>query len=220
MPTITPPELMEKIAERIQELERDIQKLAWRWSRDCPNDCDDLAQEVRLAIYHKLVEAPDSPRTHLFREAKQAILDYRRKGKSVDGRLHRGFRRQVVWRLVSLDEPDVVPAEYSGLYFRPHQLRPVEDLALAKVAFETMMERLNEQQGQYLSLMLQGHNGLEVNALMGLTQWGGERLRKEVKLQAEDNMRPARAPTPPGPPRSARPPAPAAPADRAQENLF
>ena len=123
-------------------------------------------------------------------------MDYRRKGKSVDGKLHRSFRRQFVWAMVSLDAPEVVPAEYSGLYFRPHQLRPVEDLALAEVIYGELMGRLTGPQAQYLALRLQGLSFREVSALMGITEWGGRRLRAAIERQAQDILQEAPPCTP------------------------
>jgi DNA-directed RNA polymerase specialized sigma24 family protein len=148
------------IAERLQELEADIQRMARRWARDCPDDWEDLAQEARLAIYQQLKQDPETPRSHLMQHAKSQIVDYRELGKSVDGKLDRTYHRTTVWRLASLDaSPEVVGAEYSGLYFRSHRLRPVEDLALDRVTYGELRQRLTGQQAQYLSL--RGHD--EIN---------------------------------------------------------
>lgn len=195
IPKVTHPELLEKIAERIQELEPDIQKLARRWARDCPGDWEDLAQEAWMSIYLELVETPDRPSEYLFRVAQHEIQDYRRRGKSVDGKRHRSFNRSTVWVLVSLDAgADVVPAEYSGLYFKPHQLRPVEDLVLDQLTCEELVRRLTGQQAQYLSLLLQGYSCRQVDALMGVKPWRGERLRKEIQRQTRDFLQPSPAP--------------------------
>ncbi len=197
MSTMTAPGLLEKIGERIQELEPDIQKLARRWSMDHPDDWEDQAQEVRLAIYQKLEEEPDSPRNYLFQVAKRALIDYRRKGKSVDGKLHRDYGRRYVWLLVTLDgDPEVVPAEYSGLYVRPHQLRPVEDLALAEVVYGELVGRLTGPQARYLALRLQGLSFREVHALMGMTEWQGRGLRAGIKRQAREVLQEDAACTP------------------------
>jgi len=176
--------VLETIEDTLTNLDPEIQKLAKRWTGDCPDNWEDLAQEVRLAVYQKLKEQPDSPRNHLFQVAKRTIMDYRRRGKSVDGRLYKTFRRQFVWILASLDAPDAVVADRSNLYFKPHQLRPVEDLALTLVAYAELKGRLTAQQGQYLSLKLQGYNGREANVLLGLTRGQGERLRDEIREEA------------------------------------
>ena len=187
MPTVTPPELVNKIAERLQELEPDIQRMARRWARDCPDDWEDLAQEARLAIYQQLKQDPETPRSHLMQQAKSQIVDYRELGKSVDGKLDRTYHRTTVWRLASLDAaPEVVGAEYSSLHFRSHRLRPVEDLALDRVTYGELRRRLTGQQAQYLSLRLQGYASREITAIMGVTRWGRHRLQEEIKEQARD----------------------------------
>lgn len=196
MPSLTPRELLEKIEGRIQELDGEIRTLARRWAWDCPDNWEDLAQEARCAIYQQLKQDPGCPRSYLFSHAKDAILDYRKKGASVDGKLDRTYHRTRVWQLASLDTgPEVVPAEYSGLYFKPHQLRPVEDLALADVVYGELVARLTGPQSQYLALRLQGYSGRQVDALMGVNQSRGARLRKEIKRQARDILQPAPAPT-------------------------
>ena len=184
MSTITRPEVVERIEETLTKLDPEIRKLARRWTGDCPDAWEDLAQELRLAVYQKLKEQPDSPRSHLFQVAKRKIIDYRRKGSSVDGRLYLDFRRQFVWALVSLDAPDAVVAERSNLHFKPHQLRPVEDLALILVAYGDLMGRLTKQQRQYLSLKLQGFNGRQADRLLGLSEHKGQRVRREVQEEA------------------------------------
>jgi len=195
MPTITPPELLEKpiacrrdeIEARIQELDGEIRTLARRWAWDCPGDWEDLAQEACCAIYQQLKQDPACPSSYLFQHAKQAILDYRKKGSSVDGKLDRTYHRTRVWRLVSLDaDPGVELADNGSLYFKPHQPRPVEDLALSRVVAGQLMGRLSEQQSRYLNLKLQGYTHREANELLGLTQRQGESLRKEIKRQASD----------------------------------
>lgn len=180
---------MESVDETLTELDPDIQNLAKRWARDCPDAWEDLAQEARLAIYLELKEKPACPRNHLFRRAKHEILDYRKKGKSVDGKLDKTYKRKHIWGLASLDaDPVVVVAASSNLYFKPHQLRPVEDLALTRVAYAELRSRLTEQQRQYLSLRLQGYNRREADVLLGLSPRQGERLRDEIRKEAGNTL--------------------------------
>jgi DNA-directed RNA polymerase specialized sigma24 family protein len=201
MSTLTRPdpsaEGLETIEETLTKLEPEIRKLAKHWSRDCPDNWEDLAQIARVAIYLELKEKPESPRTHLFRQAKHEILDYRKMGKSVDGKLDKTYKRKHIWGMVSLDaedsapiaigvgaDPVVVVAARSNLYFKPHQLRPVEDLALTRVAFEELRGRLTEQQRQYLALRLQGYKQREAEVLLGLSPRRGACLRDEVRKEA------------------------------------
>jgi DNA-directed RNA polymerase specialized sigma24 family protein len=184
MSTITRPEVLDTIEETLTKLDPEIQKLAKRWSRDCPDVWEDLAQVARVAVYLELKAKPASPRTHLFRQAKHEILNYRKLGKSVDGKLDKTYRRQFVWALASLDAPDAVVADRSNLYFKPHQLRPVEDLALTLVAYGELRARLTAQQGQYLSLRLQGYSVREADVLLRVTRGQGGRLRDEIREEA------------------------------------
>jgi DNA-directed RNA polymerase specialized sigma24 family protein len=177
---------MTTIEETLAEFDQDIQNLARHWSRECPAEWEDLAQEARVAIYLELKAKPDSSRRHLFHEAKFKILTYRTKGSSVDGRLHPGFRGHRVWPLVRLDAPYVVVADRSNPYFKPHQLRPVEDLALTLVAYGELKERLTEQQALYLSLRLQGFNGRAAGRVLGLSKEQVQRLRHEIQEEAEE----------------------------------
>jgi DNA-directed RNA polymerase specialized sigma24 family protein len=96
VPTVTPPGLSDKFWARIQELEPDIQRMVRHWSWDCPDSWEDLAQEARLAIYLQLKQDPETPRNHLMQHAKSAILHYRQRGRSVDGKLNRIARRSHV----------------------------------------------------------------------------------------------------------------------------
>ena len=190
MSSTTSAEPIAKIEEVITKLDPDIQRLAKHWARNCPDDWEDLAQEARLGVYQKLKENPACPRHHLFHHAKSKILDYRKKGASVDGKLHQTHRRSHVWELVSLDaNPAGVSAQNSSLYSKPHQPRhqprPVEDQAVTWVAYGELRERLTDQQRQYLSMRLQGYECREADIALGLSRTQGERLRIKVQRQAE-----------------------------------
>ena len=178
---------MNKIAERLQELEPDIKRMARRWSWNCPDDREDLAQEARLAIYQQLKQDPETPRSHLMQHAKNGILHYRQRGRSVDGKLYPTARRSHVWEIVSLDaDPGMELIDDGSPYFRAHQLRPVEDLALDRETYKEITRRLSEQQAQYLALKLQGYASRQIVELMGMTQWGGHCLRQQIRRQAGD----------------------------------
>ncbi|MBI1880425.1 MAG: hypothetical protein HYR94_19785 [Chloroflexi bacterium] len=73
---------------------------------DDPMLAEDLAQQAREAVIRQLREDPDCPYSHLINKARDAILRYRQKGKSVDGLLYqRGRARQ--YNIFSFDEPIV-----------------------------------------------------------------------------------------------------------------
>ena len=107
----------------------------------------------------------------------------------MDGKLHRTHRRSHVWELVSLDaNPAEMLVENSSLYFMPHQPRPVEDLALTRVAYGELSGRLTEQQRRYLRLRLQGYLCQEADRLLGLSRTQGERVRGEVQREAAKTL--------------------------------
>jgi len=187
MTNVTPPGLVEGFEETINQLDAEVQQMARHWAKDCPDAWEDLAQEARLAIYLELKVNPAAPRSHLFQRAKHEILDYRKKGKSVDGKLHRTFKRPFVWPLVSLDAPGVL-ADNSSLYFRSHQLSPVEEVVLARWAHSVMRARLSETADQYLCLKLHGYSWREAEILLGLTLSQGQWLREEIKREAKDTF--------------------------------
>ena len=173
--------LLERIEQRLEDLDKGIQSMARTWARDDPDVWEDLAQEGRLAIYLELRANPDSPDAHLFQRAKHVILDYRKQGKSVDGKLHRTFGRPHVWILTSLDaNPKVL------LVFRSRWANPVQDQALARVTYDELRERLTGQQARYLALRLQGYQGKEVDFLLDLTKKQGFYLRKKIKRVAQE----------------------------------
>ena len=179
----------------MEALEPEIKKLAMRWSKDSPDDWEDLAQEARLAIYQELKDKPDSPRRHLFRRAKHEILDARKKGKSVDGRRHKTFKRRFVWALVSLDvDLDGALTAEASLYFHTWQTSPVEDMAITKVVCGELQRLLTTIENSYLSLLLQGYRHLEANALLGLNAVEGYSVRRSIREKARDILSDAEPP--------------------------
>ena len=48
----TGPPYLDGIGAILEALDPEIKQLAMRWSRDSPDDWEDLAQEARLGIYH------------------------------------------------------------------------------------------------------------------------------------------------------------------------
>ena len=194
-----PPPYTDAIGAILEALEPEIKKLAMRWSKDSPDDWEDLAQEARLAIYQELKDKPDSPRTHLFRRAKHEILDARKKGKSVDGRRHKTFKRSFVWALVSLDvDLDGALTAEASLYFHTWQTSPVEDMAITKVVCGELQRLLTTIEDSYLSLMLQGYRHLEANALLGLNAVEGYGVRRSIREKARDILSDAEPPVTPG----------------------
>jgi len=178
---------MSKEEEILEWLESDIRKLAKNWSRDRPDAWEDLAQEARLGIFQELREKPDSPHTHLFRRAKQEILDYRKRGKSVDGKLDKTYKRQFVWDLASLDaDPTYILGQTSSRYPRPWNQNPVEELAIANVSYSELRSKLSAAEDRYLSLKLQGYTKTEARTLLGLNRHQENRLVDSLREKAKE----------------------------------
>ena len=172
----------------LNQLEPDIRRLARHWSRDAASDVwEDVAQVARLAIVLELRKNPDSPRTHLFAQAKHRVLDYRKRGKSVDGRLNHRYKRDFRWHLVSLDG-ELAPLRDEGPspYFRPWQENPVEALVLARVMYSELQARLSETEARYLSLTLQGYPPRKVAGLLKLSQCRGQEVRVSIEGKARE----------------------------------
>lgn len=161
---------MFQVGDFLADYDDDIRKLARAWSRDSPDHWEDLAQEARLGIYQELREKPNSPRHHLFRRAKHEILDYRKRGKSVDGKLDKTYKRDKVWHLAIMDaDPGHVLSQTSSLHYRSRDRRPVEELAVSNLTYWELSKKLTDTEEQYLSLKLQGYNKKESRILLGLT---------------------------------------------------
>jgi hypothetical protein len=177
--------LMTREDDILQELDPDIQELARRWSRDRPSESEDLAQEARLAICQQLRENPYSSRKHLFRRAKHQILDYRKRGRSIDSKLNRSYKRGLTWEVVSLDfwPVDIIDT-LAGRYSASQELLPAEDLAIPRVLYSELRAQLTDTENRYLALRLQGYTCRETNTLLGLTAYQGVKVRQSIRLRA------------------------------------
>lgn len=169
----------------LQELDSDIRRLAKHWSRDNPDEWEDLAQEARLAVALELRYNRDAPRTYLFRRAKHEILDYRKRGKSVDSKLDKTYKRQHVWDLVRLNtHPTQVFIDNGSLYFRRHQPSSVEDEAVGRLAYQELRDILTPVEDSYLSLGLQGYSRTEATALLGLRPYQSRKVLSSIRVKA------------------------------------
>lgn len=160
--------------ETLRALDEEVKALARKWSKDKPEEWEDLAQEARIAIYQEVQGKPNSPRSHLLRRAKEAILDYRKRGKSVDTKRDKGYKRPFVWQVVSLEAGTEREVAHS----------PVEEAAVAQVSCEQFRASLSGLEDRYLSLRMQGYTWKEAEALLGLTPYQGARLRRSLRQKA------------------------------------
>ena len=176
---------------RLEQLEPDIRRLARRWARDKPDAADDLAQVARLAMWLMLKERPDAPVSHLMCKAKEDILDEKKLGRSVDGRLDPVTRRAFRWLIVSLDAPRLDGQEpladtlASGpVHAHNPWESPVEVEALGRLLYQALRELLTPREDALLTLLLMGYGPKGAGALLELTKQQAFRTRQAIQRKA------------------------------------
>lgn len=176
---------------RLEALEPAIQRTANFWCMGRPDVRDDLAQVARLAVWEELRRRPDASDLHLVYRAKQEILDEKKLGRSVDGRLDPVTRRSFRWLLVSLDAPRLDGQEpladtLASGPVRAHNLweSPVEEEALGRVLYQTLRELLTPREDALLALLLLGYQHKEIRALLGLTKQQVYRTHQSIQRKA------------------------------------
>jgi DNA-directed RNA polymerase specialized sigma24 family protein len=178
-------------AARLEQLEPNIRRLARRWSRGCVAYQEDLAQLARLAMWLMLKERPDAPVPHLIHRAKQEILDEKKLGRSVDGRLDPVTRRAFRWLIVSLDAPRLDGQEpladtLASGPVHAHNLweSPVEEEALGRILYQTLRDLLTPREDALLALLLLGYQHKEAGALLSLTKQQVHRTHQSIQRKA------------------------------------
>lgn len=174
---------------RLAEVEHIVQKMARKFSEDNPLVIEDLAQEAREAIIRKLRENPDCPTSHLVTKITGAIINYRRAGTSVDGKLNAHYFRPKPYRIVSIEGPAIgentAPTRTSLLSDRisdPYQpLRRTEQQALTNVMFAGLKDRLSPRDHLALTLRLQGITWKETGRRLKLSPYYLAKTRKRIK---------------------------------------
>ncbi|MDP3065063.1 MAG: sigma factor [Chloroflexota bacterium] len=176
---------------RLEQLEPDIKRLARRWCRDRPAAAEDLAQVARLAMWLMLKERPDAPVSHLMCKAKEDILDERKRGHSVDGRLDPVTRRSFRWLIESLDaprldgqEPLADALESGPVHAHNPWESPVEAEAVGRVLYHTLREDLTPREDALLTLLLIGYGPKGAGALLELTKQQAFRSQQAIQRKA------------------------------------
>ncbi|MDP3064807.1 MAG: hypothetical protein Q8O40_16645, partial [Chloroflexota bacterium] len=152
----------------------------------------DLAQVARLAMGHMLKERPDAPAPHRIYKAKQEILDQKKLGRSVAGRLDPVTRRAFRWLIVSLDAPppDGCHPLADSLASGPvhaHNLweSPVEEEALGRILYQTLRDLLTPREDVLLALLLLlGYGPKGAGHLLELTRQQTFRTQQAIQVKA------------------------------------
>ncbi len=154
--------------ERLAEVEGYIDRLAGRFSTDAPGQRDDLAQESRLRVLLELQKNPDCPESHLRTAAWDGVLQYRKRGKSIDGKINENGRSQT-WDTQSLDAPATDNGTPLGamLSEKTTTRRITEERALNRVQMDALREELGDEEQGVLAMRLNGARWQEVMEAMG-----------------------------------------------------
>lgn len=159
------------------------------YSRNAPDQKEDIAQIAREAVVEKLRDDPDCPVSHLKVRAKSAIINFRKQGKSVDGKLDESDRAKT-YDSFSLDAPVT-----ENSHTRRGELvgdapgfaqRITEERALNRVSMQHLRGQLSDQENQVLSMRLDGASWQEVVNSYG---YGAGDYRSPVRRRIEEAAR-------------------------------
>ena len=168
-------------AQRLHSIKEYIDYLAFVFSRDAPDLEEDIAQEARLAVTKKLRQDPDCHISHLKVKAKSGIRDYRRRGKSVDGKLNE-TGRQHPYEVFNIDQ--VVTEDGNTLIdtLNTHYLpfRITEARALHHVVLDQLRAQLSLEENQVLTLRLRGLSWLEVGEILSQGEKKMAQIREKM----------------------------------------
>ena len=171
---------------RLNEVEGFIQFKATNLSMGDPMLAEDLAQQAREAVIRRLREYPDCPYSHLVNKARDAILNYRKKGQSVD-RPYQGKRARQ-YQITSLDVPIASRANPSARAtalgeFLNHPNQPkrlTEERAITRVLFDTVRDQLSSRGNSALMLRLNGYSWREIRQALNLSHGELEIIKKDL----------------------------------------
>jgi hypothetical protein len=156
---------------RLAEVKGYIGYQSHLYSRTVPDQKEDIAQVAREAVIRQLRTAPDCPISHLKVRAKSAILNYRKVGSSVDGKLDESDRARH-YDTLSLDAPisendDTRWEEVLGDNVHYSAERSTEEQALNRVWLADLRSRLSELENQVLKMRLQGVSWQNITRSLG-----------------------------------------------------
>ena len=171
---------------RLNEVEGFIEFKATNLSMGDPMLAEDLAQQAREAVIRRLRNSPDCPYSHLVNKARDAILNYRKKGQSVD-RPYQGKRARQ-YQITSLDQPFNNRANTSArptplgefLSHPPHPRRHTEERAITRVLFDTVRDQLSSRGNSALTLRLSGFTWKEIRLTLNLNHWEIRVIQKDL----------------------------------------
>lgn len=171
---------------RLNQVEGFIQFKATKLSMGDPMFAEDLAQQAREAVIKRLRKHPDCPYSHLVNKARDAILNYRKQGQSVD-RPYQGKRARQ-YQITSLEAPidrEAKPLErvttLGEVLSHPTQpKRLTEERAITRVLFDTVRDQLSSRGNSALTLRLSGFTWKEIRLALDLNHWEIRVIQKDL----------------------------------------
>jgi len=130
---------------------------AFLHSRDAPEQKEDMEQTAWVAVIELLQKSPDAHISHVLVKAKCAILNYRKKGRSVDGKRDQSDRKTTY----ALLEVDNKPPGHR------RKKREVEETALMAVLMDDLYSQLSPTARDVLNLRLNGVSWQNISGLLG-----------------------------------------------------
>jgi DNA-directed RNA polymerase specialized sigma24 family protein len=135
-----------------------------------PDVIDDLYQEGLLAIW--LRDETHSPINHQLRTAQDRMIDVRKRGRSVDGRMNPSSARARRWLILPLDRT---------MYGAGHRSRTVEAYVVDKITVEEILALLTLPERECLGLVYQGFTQPEIARRTGYSQRRIQRMMRAMR---------------------------------------
>ena len=177
----------QKTLDRLSEVEAFVKSRAKRYAFGDPMLAEDLAQEARGAVLNELKANPDCPDSHLMVQVKNGISKYRRRGKSVDGKLDPDNRTKN-YETLSLqgwrnDEDEVLE---ETLVDHRNGPRPTEEWACTNVLYGAFSETLSAEEKEVLSYRLEDSTTTwsEISTITGKDERELYQIRRGLEASA------------------------------------
>lgn len=153
----------EERLDRLEKIEKYIGYQAFYFADGDPMTREDLAQEARLAIIQRLRKG-DYPNTYLRKVVKGAMIQYLRRGNSID-RHWPHYNRQHTYSMTSLDKPirncDLTREEVT------YVKGGFEKVADARLMLDQLEPYLNDREKHVLQFLREGYSQADVAGMTG-----------------------------------------------------
>ena len=179
------PKPPENEIESIRKMENYVGYEAWLLVGNDPMTRDDLSQEARVAIL-KVVRRKDCAREYLRMAARHAMVNYLRRGSSVD-RTWGHIRRPHTYHLVGLEGLD---SSNQGSASGDHRGESSFEVAADdRIMLDQLAPRLSARERTVLDLLRKGHSQAEVSRWLSCSEPTVHRIVAAIKGKAREIWR-------------------------------